>query len=151
MLVHTSILRWVSNFKTSKTMKNINFLCLCTLQFWDEFQTWNQTFNLKNFRSTRPIIHHVYKDYLQTEFFFLEILLNQTKIRLYLPYSDWFRIKRTVSVWFQINLKMVNSVWFNNVSKRFFCVYVPMRFLLELIDIFSVAYRNISYASVKYR
>ena len=40
-----------------------------------------------------------------------EILLNQTKIRLYLPYIDWFRTKRT-SLWFQINQEMVNTIWF---------------------------------------
>ena len=39
------------------------------------------------------------------------IVLNQTEIRLYLPFSDWFGTKRT-SVWFQINRKMVNTVWF---------------------------------------
>ena len=40
-----------------------------------------------------------------------KILLNQTKIRLYLPFSDCFGTKRT-SVWFQINRKMVNTIWF---------------------------------------
>ena len=40
-----------------------------------------------------------------------EILLNQTEIRLYLPFFDWFGTKRT-SVWFQINWKMVNTIWF---------------------------------------
>ena len=37
--------------------------------------------------------------------------MNQTEIRLYLSFSDWFVTKRT-SVWFQINLKMVNTIWF---------------------------------------
>ena len=40
-----------------------------------------------------------------------ESLLNQTEIRLYLPFSDWFGIKQT-SVWFQINPKMENTIWF---------------------------------------
>ena len=40
-----------------------------------------------------------------------EILLNQTEIRLYLSFSNWFGTKRT-SVWFQINQKMVNTIWF---------------------------------------
>ena len=40
-----------------------------------------------------------------------EIFLNQTEIRLYLPFSDWFGSKR-MSVWFQINRKMVNTIWF---------------------------------------
>ena len=30
---------------------------------------------------------------------------------MYLPLSDWFLTKRT-SVWFQINRKMVNTIWF---------------------------------------
>ena len=38
-----------------------------------------------------------------------EILL--TEIRLYLPFSDWLGTKWT-SVWFQINRKMVNRIWF---------------------------------------
>ena len=40
-----------------------------------------------------------------------KILSNQTEIRLYLPFSYWFRTKQT-SVWFQINRKMVNTIWF---------------------------------------
>ena len=40
-----------------------------------------------------------------------EILLNQPEIRLYLPFYDWFRSKWT-SVSFQINRKMVNTIWF---------------------------------------
>ena len=34
-----------------------------------------------------------------TEFFFFEILLNQTEIRLYLPFSDWFGTKPTSENW----------------------------------------------------
>ena len=41
--------------------------------------------------------------------FFLEILLNQPEIRLYLPFSDWFKSKRA-SVWIQIYRKMVNAI-----------------------------------------
>ena len=40
----------------------------------------------------------------------LEILLNQTEIRLYLPFSDWFGSKRK-SVWIQIYWEMVNTIW----------------------------------------
>ena len=40
-----------------------------------------------------------------------EILLNQTEIRLYLQFSDWFETKRT-TVWLKINRKMVNTIWF---------------------------------------
>ena len=46
-----------------------------------------------------------------TERNLFEILIIQTDIRLYLPFSDWFGTKRT-SFWFQINRKMVNTVWF---------------------------------------
>ena len=42
---------------------------------------------------------------------FFEILLNQTEIRWNLPVADWFGTKRT-SIWFQINRKMVNTIWF---------------------------------------
>ena len=47
-----------------------------------------------------------------------EILLNQTDIRLYLPFSDWFESKRT-SVWIQMNRKMVNTIWFRVDLIRF--------------------------------
>ena len=42
----------------------------------------------------------------------MEILLNQTEIRMHLLFSDRFRTKRT-SVWFQVNRKMVNTIWFD--------------------------------------
>ena len=48
-----------------------------------------------------------------------QILLNQTEIRLYLPFSDWYGTKRT-SVWFQINLKMVNTIWFKVDFEKIF-------------------------------
>ena len=48
-------------------------------------------------------------NYTQRNLF--EILLNQTKIRLYLPFSNWFGTKRT-AVWFKINRKIVNTIWF---------------------------------------
>jgi len=47
-----------------------------------------------------------------------EILLNQTEIRLYSPFSDWFGTKR-ISVWFQINRKIVNTIWFQFDLTRF--------------------------------
>ena len=43
--------------------------------------------------------------------FFLETLLNQPDIRLHLPFSDWFGSKQ-MSLWIQINRKMVNTIWF---------------------------------------
>ena len=42
---------------------------------------------------------------------FFEILLYQTEIRLYLPFSDLFGTKRT-SISFQSNRCMVNTIWF---------------------------------------
>ena len=42
-----------------------------------------------------------------------------TKIRLYLPFSDRFGTKRIVSVWFQINSYMVNTIWFGFDLLRF--------------------------------
>ena len=47
-----------------------------------------------------------------------KILLNQTEIRLYLPFSEWFGTKRT-AVWFQLNRKMVNTIWFQFDLIRF--------------------------------
>ena len=49
---------------------------------------------------------------------FFEILLNQPEIGLYLPFSDWFGTKQ-MSVWFQINGKMVNTIWFRSNLLRF--------------------------------
>ena len=53
-----------------------------------------------------------------TKWIVFEILLNYTKIRLYLPFSDWFGSKQT-SFWFQINLKMVNTIGFQFDLLRF--------------------------------
>ena len=42
-----------------------------------------------------------------------EILLNLTEIRLYLPFSDWFRTENgTIRLLFLINWKIVNTIWF---------------------------------------
>ena len=61
---------------------------------------------------------------LHTDKSFL-ILLNQTEIRLCLPFSDWFKTKRTF-VWFQINRKIIYtnliSVKFNKISKIILCI-----------------------------
>ena len=51
----------------------------------------------------------------------LEIILNIIK-----PFSDWFKMKR-MSIWFQINRKMVNTIWFRlnqkDSEKISLCVY----------------------------
>ena len=46
------------------------------------------------------------------------VMLNQTDIWLYSPFSDWFGTKWK-SVWFQINRKMVNTIWFGFDLIRF--------------------------------
>ena len=46
-----------------------------------------------------------------------KILLNQTEIQLYLPFSDWYGL--FTSVWSQINQIMVNTIWFRFGSIRF--------------------------------
>ena len=71
-----------------------------------------------------------------TQRYLFEILLNQTEIRLYLPFSDWFWTKRT-SVWFQINRKIVSTIWFRFDLIRFgkdfsVSVYKPLNDLLHL-------------------
>ena len=62
---------------------------------------------------------------------FFEILLNLIEIRLYISFSDWFQIKQ-MSVWFQINWKMVNTIWFRgristNQKARFVLVRKSQR------------------------
>ena len=67
--------------------------------------------------------------------FFFEILFNQTEIRFYLPFSDLFGTKRT-SLWFSINLRMVNTIWFRFNLIRFrkdFSVCRLERYLQPLI------------------
>jgi len=66
------------------------------------------------FNSTPPIKNQARCAHLHTR----EILSNQPEIRLYLAFSDWFGTKRT-SVWIQINLKMVNTIWFRVDLTRF--------------------------------
>ena len=46
----------------------------------------------------------------------LLILVKPTDIRYYLPFFDWFGTKRN-TVWFQINWKLVNNIWFNQNQK----------------------------------
>ena len=63
---------------------------------------------------------------LHTQRNLFQIFLNEIKIRLYLLFSDRFGTKRT-SVWFQINLKMVNTIsfWFDlKKILRVFSVYI---------------------------
>ena len=50
--------------------------------------------------------------------FITDTLFNQIEIKLYLPFSNWFGTKWT-SVWFQINRKIVNTIWFRFDLIRF--------------------------------
>ena len=63
---------------------------------------------LENVRLSRGCGYSLHQ---HTQIYFFEILLNQTEIRLYLTFSDWYGTKQT-SIWFQINRKMVNNIWF---------------------------------------
>ena len=47
-----------------------------------------------------------------------QILLNHTEIRLYIAFSDRFGTKQ-MSVWFQINQKIINTIWFRFYFVRF--------------------------------
>ena len=58
-----------------------------------------------------PWRHYSVSKLVYTQRNLFGILLNQTKIRLYLTFLNWFGTKRT-SVWFQINRLMVNTIWF---------------------------------------
>ena len=53
-----------------------------------------------------------------------EILLNQTEIRLYLPFSSIDLEQQTDSarLVFQIYRKMVNTIWFRFYLIRFLCL-----------------------------
>jgi len=56
--------------------------------------------------------------------FFFEILLNQTKIRLYLPFYDWFGTANGHCPFAVTNQTLhgkynLISVWFSNISKKF--------------------------------
>ena len=55
---------------------------------------------------------------VHTQNFFFEILLNQPEIRVYLPFSDW-SVSKPKSVWFQINRKIVYTLWFRVDLIRF--------------------------------
>ena len=60
-----------------------------------------------------------WKSSIHTPRTIFEILLNQTVIRLYLKFADWFGIKWT-SACFQINRKIVNiiKIWFDLIRFR---------------------------------
>ena len=70
---------------------------------------------------------------LYTERNLFEILLNQTKIRLCLPFSDWSGSKLKF-VWIKINRKKINTIWFQvdqTWFRKYFSVhmfiYIPTR------------------------
>ena len=65
-------------------------------------------------------------DRLYTQRNIFEILLNQPEISFYLPFSDWFETKQTLSFCVPNQLEKgkynLISVWFNKVPRRFLCV-----------------------------
>ena len=73
-------------------------------------------------RMTRLITSFMLQNFSQHWYYaqknLFKILLNQTEIRLYLKCTDWLSTKQT-SIWFQINWKMVNTIWFLFDSIRF--------------------------------
>ena len=53
-----------------------------------------------------------------------KIVLNQTEIRLYLPYTDLYGTNQT-TVWFQFYRVMVNTIWFRFDLIRFRKKFCP--------------------------
>ena len=74
-----------------------------------------------------------------------EILLKQTEIRLYLPSSEWFRTRWTLSVRFQINRKMINIIRFRVDFSL--CVYTIHELLLCLDTAMSIWTIRVDHAS----
>ena len=72
----------------------------------------------------------VWPRYTQGNLF--EILLNQNEIRLYSAFPDWFGTNPTLSVWFQINREMINTIWFHFYSTRFREVFFVCKYLTHL-------------------
>ena len=85
-----------------------------------------------------------------TERNFFEILLYEPGIRLYLSFSDWFGSKRT-SVWFHINRKMINTIWFRVdliKLRKYFSVCILGWSVLQLfLNSDSVLLKNVVYPS----
>ena len=63
------------------------------------------------------------KGLLHTHGYLFEILLIQTEIWWYLPFSDWFGTILT-SICFQINRRIVNAIWFPFDLIRFLCAHI---------------------------
>ena len=98
----------MKNIKHDENIKNINLFVIMMNLFASNSMRPCQTLLLvqKLFQQSE-LLENIHT---HTEKFFW-ILLNQSKIRLYLPFSDWFGSKRN-SVWIQFNRKMVNAIWF---------------------------------------
>ena len=87
----------------------------CTRASYNGISRWSIFLSYINYR---PISPSSSKGQTYTQRNLFGILLNQTKIRLYLPYTDTFGTKRTY-VWFQINQCIVNTIWFRFDLIRF--------------------------------
>ena len=80
-----------------------------------------------------------------------------TPIRCNLPFSEWFGTKRTLSVWFQIDQKMVNTIWFRFeliIFRKYISVckfFLPVRQLIKSprAEIMFEEWRNCSSPSSK--
>ena len=70
-------------------------------------------------------VKHVWGEKECTKENLFEILWNRTGIRLCLTFSHWFGTKLVRLVWNQLENGKYNltSGWFNNISKRFLCVW----------------------------
>ena len=67
---------------------------------------------------------------LHTETYFRNRIKSNRNLIVFLPCTDWFGIKRTLSLRFQINLKMVNTIWFRFDLARFWTHFSVCRRVL---------------------
>ena len=83
--------------------------------------------------------HFIAHFLLYTQWNLFGILSNQTEIRLYLPCTDCFGTKRTVSELFQNNRFVVSSGWYKHAG-NWVSVSVLLERILILFIIFCLLY-----------
>ena len=135
-----TILIWECYIKTETSIWNMALVRMVTSwkQYWTNMpQRWTTNIivqaSLLMLTATQICLKteletlrgHWWKNYILRNIF--EILLNQTEIRLYLPFSDWFgtangRCLFAVPNQAENGIYNLISVWFNKTSKRFLCV-----------------------------
>ena len=108
--VHISTIIHMAEILTNYRRTKLTAIIHCQIMIFTRCQWIPQLF--------LPFIHRKKKMAHYTQRNLFKILLNQTELRLHLPFSDWFGSKRT-SVWFQISLKMVTTIWFQFDLTRF--------------------------------